>query len=69
MDKLIHPLPRRAREVIGRLLKVDKVLAEPDQAKRAAYEDRAAHSEPGLEPEAVKGEQAQEAEEGSPVTR
>ena len=69
MDKLIHPLPRRAREVIGRLLKVDKVLAEPDQAKRAAYEDRAAHSEPGLEPEAVKAEQAQEAEEGSPVTR
>jgi NADP-dependent 3-hydroxy acid dehydrogenase YdfG len=68
MDKLIHPLPRRAREVIGRLLKVDKVLAEPDQAKRAAYEDRAAHSEPGLEPEAVKGEQAQEAGKGSPVT-
>jgi short-subunit dehydrogenase len=69
MDKLIHPLPRRAREVIGRLLKVDKVLAEPDQVERAAYEDRAAHSEPGLEPEAVKGEQARETEEGSPVTR
>jgi len=69
MDKLIHPLPRRAREAIGRLLKVDKVLAEPDQAKRAAYEDRAAHSEPGLEPEAVEGRQAQETEEGSPVTR
>jgi len=69
MDKLIHPLPRRAREVIGRLLKLDKVLAEPDQAKRAAYEDRAAHSEPGLEPEAVEGRQAQETEEGSPVTR
>ena len=45
------------------------MLAEPDQAKRAAYEDRAAHSEPGLEPEAVKAEQAQEAEKGSPVTR
>ena len=45
------------------------MLAEPDQAERAAYEDRAAHSEPGLEPEAVKGEQARETEEGSPVTR
>ena len=39
-------LPRRGREGIGRLLKADKVLAEPDKAARAAYEDRAAHSEP-----------------------
>ena len=69
MDKLIHPLPRRAREVIGRLLKVDKVLAEPDRAQRAAYEARAAHSEPGLEPEALAGERSEQAEQGSPVTR
>ena len=45
------------------------MLAEADEEERAAYEDRAAHSEPGLEPEAVKGEQAQEAGKGSPVTR
>ena len=43
-------VPRRGREAIGRLLKVDKVLAEPDKAERAAYEERAARSEPGLEP-------------------
>ena len=30
IDKLMHPLPRGAREAIGRLLKADKVLAEPD---------------------------------------
>jgi NADP-dependent 3-hydroxy acid dehydrogenase YdfG len=72
IDKLIHPLPRRAREVIGRLLKADKVLAEPDRAQRAAYEDRAARSEPGLEPESGKGagaKPAEAAEEKSPVTR
>jgi len=31
-------------------LNVDKVLAEPDKGARAAYEERAARSEPGLEP-------------------
>ena len=41
---VMNMLPRRGREAIGRLLNADKVLAEPDQAKRAAYEDRAAHS-------------------------
>lgn len=51
IDRLIHPLPLRAKEAIGRLMKVDKVLAHPDRAARAAYEERAAHSKPGLEPE------------------
>jgi NADP-dependent 3-hydroxy acid dehydrogenase YdfG len=46
-------VPRRGREAIARFLKADKVLAEADPAQRAAYEDRAAHSEPGLEPEEV----------------
>jgi short-subunit dehydrogenase len=32
----------------------NKVLAEADGAARAAYEDRAAHSDPGLEPEGEK---------------
>ena len=40
-------------ELIGRFLKADQVLAGADPAARAAYEDRAAHSEPGLEPEAA----------------
>ena len=53
IDRLLHPLPRRAREAIGRFMNVDKVLAEPDRAERASYEERAARSEPGLEPEAA----------------
>jgi short-subunit dehydrogenase len=49
-------VPRRGREAIARLLKADKVLAEADPAQRIAYEERAAHSEPGLEPEALSAE-------------
>ena len=30
-DKLLHPLPRRAREAIARFMHVDKVLAAPDR--------------------------------------
>jgi hypothetical protein len=35
-------------------MKADQVLANPDKDVRASYEDRAAHSEPGLEPEAAE---------------
>jgi NADP-dependent 3-hydroxy acid dehydrogenase YdfG len=52
--KLMQLLPRGAREGFGRLLKADKVLADADPSARAAYEDRAAHSEPGLESEAER---------------
>jgi NADP-dependent 3-hydroxy acid dehydrogenase YdfG len=48
---VMNIVPRRGREAIARFLKADKVLAEADPAARAAYEDRAAHCEPGLEPE------------------
>jgi hypothetical protein len=51
-------VPRRGREAIARFLKADKVLAEADQSARAGYEQRAAHSEPGLEPEKVSAESA-----------
>ncbi len=47
-------LPRAAREGIARAMKADQVLANHDKSARASYEDRAAHSEPGLEPEAVE---------------
>ena len=67
IDKLMHPLPRRAREAIGRFMRVDQVLAEPDRGQRAAYEARAARSEPGLEPEATDA--AAEESEGAPVAR
>jgi NADP-dependent 3-hydroxy acid dehydrogenase YdfG len=43
-------LPRRGREAIATALKADKVLSQRDDATRRAYELRASHSEPGLEP-------------------
>jgi len=46
-------VPRRGREAIARFLGADKVLAEPDTGARADYEERAARSEPGMEPEAL----------------
>lgn len=51
---VLNLLPRRGREAVGRLLNADKVLAQPDRAARAAYEERAAHSEPGLEPDELE---------------
>jgi short-subunit dehydrogenase len=61
VHKLAALLPRRAGEALGRLMKADKVLAQPDQRIRAAYEDRAARStsadaeEPAESEEAVTG--------------
>ena len=46
-------LPRRGREAIARALKADQVLMNADSNLRAAYEERAARSEPGLQPEDV----------------
>ncbi|MEA2257044.1 MAG: hypothetical protein QOG35_3089 [Solirubrobacteraceae bacterium] len=43
-------LPRRASELVARVLKADRVLMGADRDARAAYELRAARSEPGLEP-------------------
>lgn len=43
--KLMGALPRPGRELIGRALKGDQVLAHPDPAVRAAYESRAAGAE------------------------
>jgi NAD(P)-dependent dehydrogenase (short-subunit alcohol dehydrogenase family) len=45
--KIVSLLPRGAREGLGRLMKVDKLMTEVDHGARQAYEDRAAASEPG----------------------
>jgi NADP-dependent 3-hydroxy acid dehydrogenase YdfG len=45
-------LPRRASEGLIHAMKADRVLLGADHGARAAYELRAAHSEPGLEPAA-----------------
>jgi NAD(P)-dependent dehydrogenase (short-subunit alcohol dehydrogenase family) len=42
-------LPRRAREALGRALKVDEVATHADGGERAAYEARAAASAPAAE--------------------
>ncbi len=60
VHKVVNVLPRRAREWVARALNADKVLAEPDRDVRAAYEERAARSEPGLDEEAA-GEPAKTA--------
>jgi hypothetical protein len=44
---------------------VDKVLAEPDKGARAAYEERAAYSEPGLEPDKVEAGSTEEQPESA----
>lgn len=48
--KVINTLPRAGREAVARALKADQVLWDADKNVRAAYEARAARSEPGLEP-------------------
>ena len=44
--------PRRWREAIARFLKSDQIMSNVDANERAAYEERAARSEPGREPDA-----------------
>jgi NADP-dependent 3-hydroxy acid dehydrogenase YdfG len=56
--KVTNLLPRRAREVVARMFKADKVLAEVDDSVRAPYEERAAQSEPALEDDAAEAEKA-----------
>jgi len=64
---LSMPLPRSAREAIGRALKFDRALVEADRAARAAYEARAAASAPAADvviaDTAAEREEAEEAGE------
>ena len=46
---LLNLVPRRAREAIGRALKIDRALLDADRGARAAYEARAAASAPATE--------------------
>ena len=51
ISRVMTLMPRGGREAIARALKADQVLLDADSNVRAAYEDRAARSEPGLEPQ------------------
>jgi NAD(P)-dependent dehydrogenase (short-subunit alcohol dehydrogenase family) len=44
--RVLALLPRGAREAMGRLMKIDKLMFEVDHGARRAYEERAAASEP-----------------------
>lgn len=43
ISRVMDVMPRPVRDGIGRAMHADKVLAEADEAARAAYEDRARH--------------------------
>ena len=61
VNKLLGVLPRRGREAVARLLKGDRILVEVDEKRRAAYERRAAESEPGSLTTASEGAPAEPA--------
>ena len=46
---LFNLVPRRARDAVGRVLKLDRALRDVDRSARAAYEARAAASAPATE--------------------
>jgi short-subunit dehydrogenase len=58
ITKVTSLLPRSGREAVSRWLKADRILVERDAAERAAYENRAAQSEP---------QQAETVEDHAPV--
>jgi NAD(P)-dependent dehydrogenase (short-subunit alcohol dehydrogenase family) len=64
IHKATYILPPRAQLAVAKAMKSERILQDIDHGQRAAYEDRAAHSEPGLEPEVA--EEAQTAG-GEPV--
>jgi NAD(P)-dependent dehydrogenase (short-subunit alcohol dehydrogenase family) len=49
MYKVLTLMPRGAREGLGRLMKIDKLMFEVDHGARRAYEERAAASEPSAD--------------------
>jgi NAD(P)-dependent dehydrogenase (short-subunit alcohol dehydrogenase family) len=51
-------MPRRASEFVARLMGMDKLMFEVDHGARAAYEERAAKSEPSAEGEGESSEPA-----------
>ena len=56
--RFAHVLPRSAAEAMGKALKADQVLVNPDQSVRSKYEARAAASDPGVEERAAAVEPA-----------
>ncbi|HVE69497.1 MAG TPA: SDR family oxidoreductase [Solirubrobacteraceae bacterium] len=58
IHKVTYVLPQRAQQAVARAMRSDRVLLDIDHGQRVAYEDRAARSEPGLEPDAPEAKTA-----------
>jgi NAD(P)-dependent dehydrogenase (short-subunit alcohol dehydrogenase family) len=54
IHKATYILPPRAQLAVAKAMKSERILQDIDHDQRASYEDRAAHSEPGLEPEVAE---------------
>jgi NADP-dependent 3-hydroxy acid dehydrogenase YdfG len=63
IGQMISPLPRRAREAIGRGLGMDTLMIDVDTKARAAYEARAAASAPTSEHSAPAADEGSEEKE------
>jgi NAD(P)-dependent dehydrogenase (short-subunit alcohol dehydrogenase family) len=65
---VLNLVPRRAREAVGRALKIDRALTDADHGARAAYEARAAASAPAADAEhAASAEALEQREQGARV--
>ncbi len=60
---VMNLVPRRAREAVGRALKIDRALTQADHEARAAYEARAAASAPAADAEHAASVEALEQRE------
>ena len=60
---VMNLVPRRARDAVGRALKIDRALTQADHAARAGYEARAAASAPAADAEHAASVEALEQRE------
>ena len=67
IHKAMYVLPPRAQLAVAKAMKSDRILLDIDHDRRAAYEERAARSEPGLEPEQAPEAASAGGEPATPV--
>ncbi|MDX6670293.1 MAG: hypothetical protein QOI91_656 [Solirubrobacteraceae bacterium] len=67
IHKATYVLPQRTQMAVAKAMKSDRVLLDIDHDRRSAYEERAARSEPGLEPDAVPEAKTAGGEPAEPV--
>jgi NAD(P)-dependent dehydrogenase (short-subunit alcohol dehydrogenase family) len=67
IHKATYVLPERAQLAVARAMKSENILTDVDRRERVAYEQRAARSEPGLEPESTPAAETAGGEPAEPV--